>query len=150
MANIESNTLLEKLVEINNIKNTIRQSLIDCGGNEYINENTPFEDFPNVIASLFAAINDTCSILEYIDFGGDSIEEYTSKDKTYTETVPYLVDILNCKQQLVDNLRLKNIECSIKEPFKDLIDKVMKIEGDLGDVNEILATLATPGGNQNS
>ena len=46
MANIESNTLLEKLTQINSIKNRLRQSIVNIGGGDYITEQSPFAAFP--------------------------------------------------------------------------------------------------------
>lgn len=129
MANIESNTLLEKLTSINHIKSQIKQTLIDIGAEDYIDNSTPFSKYPNVITSIHTEIHDVCSLLEYTIYGGEIESSLMDKETIkYIDTVPYLLKLQECRQTLIDNLRLKNIECSDNEPLDSLINKILRIE----------------------
>lgn len=125
MANIESDTLLEKLTQINTIKNQIRQAIIDSGGANYINEQTLFSDFPNSIRSTYSNIKACCTLLEYILFGNVDIESKIEEDKlTYDDLIEYFNSLANQKETLVANLRLKGITCSTDESLESLINKI--------------------------
>ena len=127
MANIESNTLLEKLTQINNIKNRLRQTIINIGGGDYISEKSPFAAFPRAISRVHSDINNVSKLLEYIDLGGN-LEEIADKENAmYKDTIPYIDDILVAKQSLVDNLRIKGVYAEVTEPFDSLVEKVLRI-----------------------
>lgn len=129
MANIESNTLLEKLTQINSIKNRLRQSIVNIGGGDYINEQSPFAAFPRALNRIFSDIKNTDRLLEYIVNGGDLNEIAEKEDLTYVDILPYVNDIQTNKQTLVDNLRVKGVLASIDEPLESLVNKVLRIEG---------------------
>ena len=129
MANIESNTLLDKLNEINSIKNRTRQALIDVGGGDYINEQSLFSEFPAVIKQLFSDTKSANQLCEYILNGG-SLDDIISGDKVkFSQFVPYLVKFQQNKSLLVNNLRLKGVECSIEESLESLLGKILNING---------------------
>ena len=128
MANIESNTLLEKLTTINHIKSQIRQKLIDIGAEEYIDTSTPFSRYPDVITSIHREIHDVCSLLEYTIYGGEVESSLLNKETLkYADTLPYLLKLQDCRLTLIDNLRVKGIECSDDEPLDSLINKILRI-----------------------
>lgn len=129
MANIESNTLLEKLTQINSIKGRLRRAIIDIGGGDYLTDQSPFAAFPRAINRTFSDIKNTSRLLEYVDLGG-VLDDITSKEKLmYKDVLPYVNDILESKQKLVDNLRVKGVSASLEESFSDLVDKVLDITG---------------------
>lgn len=127
MANIESNTLLEKLTQINNIKNRLRQTIINIGGGDYISEKSPFAAFPRAISRVHSDINNVSKLLEYIDLGGNLEEIVDKENAMYKDTIPYIDDILVAKQSLVDNLRIKGVYAEVTEPFDSLVEKVLRI-----------------------
>lgn len=126
MANIESNTLLEKLSEINDIKNRIRQMIINIGGKEYIDENTPFSQFPAVLSSMYSDIVNLDRLSEYLVYGGDLSEIAEKDDLSSLDLLPYISKMQDNKQKLVDNLRTIGIEASLDESFESLVNKVLK------------------------
>jgi hypothetical protein len=128
MANIESNTLLEKLTQINSIKNRLRQSIIDIGGGDYITEQSPFAAFPKALSSTYSDIKNTARLLEYIINGGDLNDIATKASLTYIDILPYITSIQNSKQTLVDNLRIQGVSATLDETLDSLVDKVLKIE----------------------
>lgn len=128
MANIESNTLLEKLTEINTIKNRLRRIIIDIGGSEYLNDDSPFSAFPTALTRVYSDIKNVDRFLEYIDFGGDFGEIAEKEELKYTDTVPYLTDIQSEKQNLVNNLRTKGVYADINESIASLVNKVLEIK----------------------
>ena len=127
MANIESNTLLEKLTQINNIKNRLRQTIINIGGGDYISEKSPFAAFPRAISRVHSDINNVSKLLEYIDLGGNLDEIADKENAMNKDTIPYIDDILVAKQSLVDNLRIKGVYAEVTEPFDSLVEKVLRI-----------------------
>lgn len=128
MANIESNTLLEKLNVINDTKNRIRQVLINCGGKDYINEDTAFIYFPEVILRLYADIKSTAILLEYIINGGVLEEIINSDIPTYNDISEYTDKLAECRRKLIDNLRTQNVLVDDSESFESLINKVLEIK----------------------
>lgn len=130
MANLESNTLLEKLTHINSIKNRLRQVIINIGGGDYITEQSPFAAFPRAISRVHSDIKNTSAILEYTVNGGTLPQEVDETKLTYKDVLPYVDSIQATKYLLVDNLRVKGIPANISEPFEDLVNKVLEIEGD--------------------
>lgn len=138
MANIESNTLLEKLTQINSIKNRLRQSIVNIGGGDYITEQSPFAAFPRALNRTFSDIKNTSRLLEYIVNGGD-LNDIAEKEKlTYIDVLPYINDIQTSKQTLVDNLRVKGVLSSVDETLESLVNKVLRIEGGSGTTEEII------------
>lgn len=138
MANIESNTLLEKLTQINSIKNRLRQSIVNIGGGDYITEQSPFAAFPRALNRTFSDIKNTSRLLEYIVNGGD-LNDIAEKEKlTYIDVLPYINDIQASKQTLVDNLRVKGVLSSVDETLESLVNKVLRIEGGSGTTEEII------------
>lgn len=132
MANIESNTLLEKLTQINSIKNRLRQSIINVGGGDYIDEQSPFSAFPPAISQIFADIHDVDRALDYTVNGGD-IDDIVNNDKTsYNDLADYLVDLQVSKSHLVDNLRVKGVDADLSDDLEGLVTKVLDITG--GDI----------------
>lgn len=138
MANIESNTLLEKLTQINSIKNRLRQSIVNIGGGDYITEQSPFAAFPRALNRTFSDIKNTNRLLEYIVNGGD-LNDVAEKEKlTYIDVLPYINDIQTSKQTLVDNLRVKGVLASVDETLESLVNKVLRIEGGSGATEETI------------
>ena len=138
MANIESNTLLEKLTQINSIKNRLRQSIVNIGGGDYITEQSPFAAFPRALNRTFSDIKNTNRLLEYIVNGGD-LNDIAEKEKlTYIDVLPYINDIQASKQTLVDNLRVKGVLSSVDETLESLVNKVLRIEGCSGTTEETI------------
>ena len=127
MANIESNTLLEKLTQINSIKGRLRRAIIDIGGGDYLTDQSPFAAFPRAISRTFSDIKNTSRLLEYIDLGGVLDDIIAKEDLVYKDVLPYVNDILDSKQRLVDNLRVKGVSASLEESFSDLVGKVLDI-----------------------
>ena len=127
MANIESNTLLEKLTEINTIKNRLRRIIIDIGGSEYLNDDSPFSAFPIALLRVHSDIKNIERLLEYIDCGGDFDEIAEKEDLKYTDTIDYITDIQSEKQNLVNNLRTKGVYADISESLASLVNKVLEI-----------------------
>jgi hypothetical protein len=130
VANLESNTLLEKLTHINSIKNRLRQVIINIGGGGYITEQSPFAAFPRAISRVHSDIKNTSAILEYTVNGGTLPQEVDETKLTYKDVLPYVDSIQATKYLLVDNLRVKGINANISEPFEDLVNKVLDIEGE--------------------
>lgn len=127
MANIESNTLLEKLTEINLIKNELRQTIIDIGGGSYINEQTPFASFPSALTSTFSDIKSMGILLENIVTGEDT-EELINKDIIkYLDLITYVASIKESKLTLVNNLRTMGVMASQDESLDSLINKILRI-----------------------
>jgi len=127
MANIESNTLLEKLTEINIIKNRLRTIIKDIGGGDYITDESPFASFPRALNMTFSDIKNVVRLLEFITYGGD-LEAISEKDNLkYVDTLPYITEIQSCKSQLVDNLRVKGVYADTTESLASLINKILEI-----------------------
>ena len=127
MANIESNTLLEKLTEINSIKNRIRQTIIDIGGGAYINEYTEFASFPDALTSTFSDIKGMAVLLESIVTGEDPNNIIEKDVVKYLDLLNYVVSIQESKIALVDNLRTKGILASPDESLESLVNKILRI-----------------------
>ena len=128
MANIESNTLLEKLTEINTIKNRLRKVIKDIGGGDYINEDTPFASFPVALLRTFSDIKNVTRLLELIDLGGDFETIAEKENLKYTDVLPYITEIQESKAQLVDNLRTQGVLADINESLASLVNKVLEIK----------------------
>ncbi len=125
MANIESNTLLEKLTQINTIKNQIRQAIIDSGGASHINEQTLFSAFPVSIRAIYSNIKACCTLMEYILFGATDFESKVNDENlTYDDLIDYFTNFQGQKETLVANLRSKGISCSVDESLESLINKI--------------------------
>lgn len=128
MANIESNTLLEKLTEINTIKNRLRKVIKDIGGGDYINEDTPFASFPVALLRTFSDIKNVTRLLELIDLGGNIESIAEKEDLKYTDVLPYITEIQESKTQLVDNLRAQGVLADVDESLASLVNKVLEIK----------------------
>lgn len=127
MSNLESATLLEKLTEINSIKNRIRQTIIDIGGGDYINEYTEFSSFPDALTRTFSDIKGMAILLENIVTGEDTNTLINKDVVKYLDLLNYVVSIQESKQSLVDNLRAKGILASSDESLESLVNKILRI-----------------------
>ena len=127
MASVESNTLLEKLISINEIKNRIRQAIIDVGGEETMDETTPFDEFPNIIYGVFTVINTTGKSLKYFVEGGDYNEIIQDNITKFANLIQYINELGEAKQLLVENLRTKGVLVSMDESIESLANKILEI-----------------------
>lgn len=119
-------TMLEKLEYLLETKNLIEQAIKDIGNNE-INDETPFRNYPEEITKIHANILEICRVLQYIDEGGE-FKEITTENLSYNDAAPYVQDIANAKKKLIENLNLKGISCDASYSFMDLVNLINNIE----------------------
>ena len=124
--NEESQSLFEKLEEINEIKHKIKQALIDIGGNGYIDDDTLFRIYPSVIKNIHSDLVDICSVMYLLLNGGDTAPE--EKDLTSVDVLSYANDFMQEKQKIVDYLNTCGVAATLQDSFDDLIAKLPQVE----------------------
>ena len=123
-----SNTLYEKLEEIETIKENLKAALISAGGTEYFNLDLKFEQYPEVITSLLGEIQYFCMYFENYINGKDVTEGLKRSEITYRTLLPYFADLDLCKTKLVNILNNKGIYVERDTPLSDIIDLVNILE----------------------
>ena len=124
-----SKTLYEKLEEIETIKNNLRDSLYQIGGNDYFQVEPKFEDYPNLIVNIFGTIQFICLYFENYVFGKNIEEGLKQSELTYHTLTKYILELDQCKTKLVNILNTYGVYVERDTPFMDIINKVTEIPG---------------------
>ena len=124
--NEESQSLYEKLEEINEIKHKIKQAIIDIGGNAYIDDDTLFRLYPDAIYSIHSDLVNICTILNNVLNGGSEPVEESGLE--FTDVIKYAQGLYTEKQKLVDYMNTAGVPVTINDSMDTLIEKLPQIE----------------------
>lgn len=121
-------TLMEKLNYLLETKDIIKQAIIDIGS-DTISDETIFRNYADEILSIHSNIVEVCKYLNFTVNGG-SLDDIENAEVNIKDTMPYIQELLVCKNKLSECLNVKGVTAENIEAFIDLVEKVLLIETD--------------------
>ena len=129
MTDVTSEKLYSKLDRINRIKRDLKATMINVGGYEYFENDPLFEEYPRILGQIHRNISAINSALDVSIYGRDPGFVLTKADTTFKTFAPYLEELQICRSLLIDNLNTRGVTASTDDSLRDLVGKVLDIEG---------------------
>ena len=128
MNDTTSESLYNKLIRIEEIKDSIRSTLYEIGGKEYFTTEPKFEEYANILLTIHSRISYVNRILDISVYGKEP-DNAIVQEPSYSNILPYLLELQGCRSDLIANLNTKGVQADTNETLRELVAKVLDING---------------------